>query len=158
MLDFFLDDGMSSAADRESRRRYEAGARPAERLRLRGVHGQHVEHCERLRRPLERRNRRREIAQQRVVQRLLPGERALLCGQGLVLEGLQLRGDVALGVLERLPAPVVVRNALDVRVRDFDVEAVHAVVLDPEAGDARASALARFELDQKRTAVLLDRA
>src|SRR5204862_5742731 len=104
------------------------------------------------------RNRRGEIAQQRVVQGLLPGERTFLRGQGLVFECLQLRSDVALGVLERLPAPVVVRYALDMRVCDFDVEAVHAVVLDLEVRDAGAGALACFELYQERTAVLLDRA
>src|SRR5437867_9283617 len=102
---------MPAAADRESWRRDEAGARPVERLGLRGLRYHDVEGGERLRRALERRNRRGEIAQQRVVQRLLPGERTFLRGQGLVFECLQLRSDVALGVLERLPAPVVVRYA-----------------------------------------------
>ncbi len=44
------------------------------------------------------------------------------------------------------------------RVGDFDVEAVHAVVLDLEVGDAAALALARFERDQEFARVGLQRA
>ena len=57
---------------------------------------------------------------------------AFLRGQGTVLETLQLGGDVPLGVLQGLAAPVVVWNLVGLAVRDLDVEAVHAVVLDPQ--------------------------
>src|SRR6185295_71264 len=43
-------------------------------------------------------------------------------------------------------------------MRDFDVEAVNAVVLDLEIGDTGARALARLEVDQKRSAMRVDRA
>jgi hypothetical protein len=38
-------------------------------------------------------------------------------------------------------------------LRDLDVEAVHAVVLDLEVGDAGALALASLEVDEERAAV-----
>ena len=78
----------------------------------------------------------------------LARQRAFLRGQRLVLERLQFRRDVALGVLERLPPPVVVRNPGGVGMRDLDVEAVHAVVLDLERADAGAFALAPFQLQR----------
>ena len=46
--------------------------------------------------------------------------------------------DVALGVLQRLPAPVVVGHLLRVRVGDLDVVAVHRVVGDAQVRDAGA--------------------
>ncbi len=107
---------------------------------------------------LQHGNRRRQVVQQPLEQPLLPRQRSLLRGQRLVLEGLQFRRDVALGVLERLPAAVVVGNLLDVRVGDFDVEAVHAVVFDLEIGDAGAFALARLQRHEELAAVRVDRA
>ena len=46
----------------------------------------------------------------------------------------------------------------DCAARDFDVEAVHAVVFDLEIGDAGARALARFEIEQELAAVAVERA
>jgi hypothetical protein len=43
-------------------------------------------------------------------------------------------------------------------MRHFDVEAVHTVVFDLEARDARARSFLRFEIDQECTAVVLDAA
>ena len=60
------------------------------------------------RRPAARESRAASSREQRLVEQLLAGERALLRRERLVLEGLQLRRDVALGVLQRLPPPVVV--------------------------------------------------
>ena len=102
---------------------------------------------------LQRGDVRRERVEQLLVEQLLARQRALLRGQRLVLEGLQFRRDVALGVLQRLAAAVVVRHLFRLRARDLDVEAVHAVVLDLEVGDAGARALARFELEQELAAV-----
>ena len=89
----------------------------------------------------------------RLVQQLLARERALLRGQRLVLEALQLRRDVALGVFQRLAAPVIFGNLVGLRARDFDVEAVHAVVFDLEIGDTAARALASLEIEQELPAV-----
>jgi hypothetical protein len=44
------------------------------------------------------------------------------------------------------------------RIGDFDIEAVHAVVFDLEVGDARALSLARLQRDQELAAVGVDRA
>ena len=94
----------------------------------------------------------------RFVEHFFAGQRAVLRGQRLVLEGFQLGGDIALGVLQRLPAAVVFRNALDVSVGDFDIEAMHAVVFHLQAADASALAFARFQRDEEIAAVVLDAA
>ena len=90
----------------------EARPREVERFGALGERGQHVERRERRPRLLQRRNGGREVVEQRVEQALLARERALLRRQRLVLERLQLGRDVALGVLQRLAAPVVVGNLL----------------------------------------------
>ncbi len=107
-------------------------------------------------RSLQLRYRRCQLIEQPLVQQPLARERTLLRGKRLVLEGLQFRRDVALGILERLPAAIVVGNFLDVRVGDLDIEAVHAVVFDLEIGDARAAAFACFERHEKFAAVRID--
>src|SRR2546423_349306 len=101
---------------------------------------EHVERAERSRDALQRRDRRAQVRKQPFEQQTLPGEGALLRGQCLVLERLEVGRDIAFGVLERLPPAVVGGNALDVRVCDLDVEAVNAVVFDFEACDAGALA------------------
>src|SRR5205814_6109175 len=83
-------------------------------------------------------------------------EGSILRRKRLVLERLELGRNVALGVLQRLAPAIVVGHLLRVRVRDFDVEAMHAVVLDLEICNARASALTRFERDQEFAAVIVD--
>ena len=79
-----------------------------------------------------------------------------LGGERLVLEGFEFRRDVALGVLQRLAAAVVVRHVLRIGVRDFDVEAVHAVVFHFQLGDAGAGAFARLQFEEEVAAVGLD--
>ncbi len=157
-LDLLLDYRMPAAADRDARLRGKRRARETQRVRAFREIGQDVERGECGRRPLQRRNRRRELVEQLLEQRLLPCERALLRGERLVFEGSQLGGDVALRILERLPAAIIVGNLFDMRVGDFDVEAMHAVVLDLEVGDAGALALTRLQRDQERAAVGVDRA
>ena len=99
---------------------------------------------------LQRRHGRQQFVEDRFVEQLFAGQRAFLRRQRLVLEGLQFRRDVALGVLQRLAAAVVVGNLVGMGVRDLDVEAMHLVVFDLEAGDAGALALADFHVDQDR--------
>src|SRR5687767_8514690 len=101
---------------------------------------------------------RREIVDELLVEELFAGERPLLRRERLVFEGLQLRRDIALGVLQRLAPAIVDRNVVRVRARDLDIEAVHAVVFDLEVGDAAPRALPRFEVEQERAAVVLYRA
>jgi hypothetical protein len=105
---------------------------------------------------LQLRQRLGKRRDERVEQLLFAAERALLRRERLVLERLQFGRDVALRVLERLAAPVVGRDALDVRVRDLDVEPVHAVVLDLEVRDAGALALAPLEVGEEFAAVAVD--
>jgi hypothetical protein len=107
---------------------------------------------------LQLRDMRCERAQQFFPELPFQRQSAFVGGQRLVLEGLELRSDVALGVLQGLPAAVVVGDLVHVGVGDLDVEAMHLVEFDLEAGDAAAFALAGFELDQEGAAVVLDRA
>ncbi len=92
---------------------------------------------------------RGEGGQHLLIEEFLARQRAFLRRQRLVLEGLQFRRDVALGILQGLAAAVVVRHLVGLAVRDFDVEAVHLVVFDAQVGDAGARALARFQVDQE---------
>ena len=108
----------------------------------------------RVRRRLQRRDVRRQSFDQRVEQALLARQCAFPRGERAVLEGLQFRGDVALGVLQRLAPPVVIGHLRRLAVRDLDVKAVHAVVLDPKVGDAGARALALLEVDQELACVV----
>src|SRR5689334_12643186 len=121
---------MAPGAHAKPRRCRERRTRPVERFRLRGMGRENVEGRERDGRVLQLRNGGGELAEQPLVERLLARERALLRGERLVLERLELRSDVALGVLELLPAPVTVGNVAAVEVRAFDVEAVQAVDSD----------------------------
>ena len=84
--------------------------------------------------------------------------RAVLRREHARLVLLQLRRDVALGVLQRLLAHVVGGDFLLVRVRDLDVIAEDLVVADLERGDFRALDLARLEARDPALAVALDRA
>ena len=97
---------------------------------------------------------RLQRVEQLLVEQLLARQRALLRRQRLVLEGLELGRDVALGVLQRLAALVVGRHLVGLALRDLDVEAVHLVELHAQVGDAGARALARLELEQEGVAVL----
>ena len=97
---------------------------------------------------------RRQADQQLFVQLLFAHQGLVLGRQRLVLEGLQFRRDVALGVLERLAAAVVVGHLVGLAVGDLDIEAVHLVVLDAQVGDPGAGALARLQVDQELARVL----
>ena len=59
---------------------------------------------------------------------------------------LERRRHVALGARQRLPALVVGRDRVAVRVRDFDVVAEDAIVSDLERRDAGSRALGRLDL------------
>ena len=76
--------------------------------------------------------------------------------QRLVLKGFELWRDEALGVFERLAAPVVVGHLVDLALGDFDKEAVHPVVLHPQVGNAGAGFFAALQAQQKAVAVGLD--
>jgi hypothetical protein len=88
----------------------ELGPAPVQRVGALGQRGQRVEAGQRARERAERRQQRLQRVEQRLVEQLLARQRALLRRQRLVLEGLELRRDVALGVLQRLAALVVARH------------------------------------------------
>ena len=67
----------------------------------------------------------------------------------LVLEGLELFRDVAFGVLEGLSARVTCGDVRRLRLRDFDVKALHAVVFDAQRRNARGLSFTFFEVDQE---------
>ena len=120
--------------------------------------GQRIERRDAVGAVKQRRHLRRQIGQQRVVQLALAVAGALLRRQRLVLEAFQLGRDEALGVLQRLAAPVVIGHLVELALGDLDVEAVHAVVLDAQVGDAGALALAFFEIEQEGAGVVAQRA
>ena len=70
-------------------------------------------------------------------QLLLERDRAVAGGQGLVLELLQLRRDVPLGILHRLSADPRRGDFVAVRVGHLDVVAEHLVVADLQRADRR---------------------
>ncbi len=98
------------------------------------------------------------LVQQLFVKEFLARQCAVVGGKRLVLERLQFRRDVALDVLQRLAAAVVVGHLVRVGEAHLDVEAVHAVVFHFELVDAGARAFAQFQLHQEIAAVGLDAA
>ena len=67
---------------------------------------------------------------------LLPGQGSLAAGKYLVLERLELAGDVTFGCFQSLFAGVDWRHQVLVTVRDLDVIAVNAVVAHFQAGNS----------------------
>ncbi len=126
-------------------------------MRTLGEIGENVEVASASARTLQRRNRSGKLGDDRLVENLFAGERTVLRRQRAILECLQLGRDVALGVLQRLPAAVIVGHARGVRMRDLDVEPVDLVVFDLEIGDAGALALARLQCYEELAAVGVDR-
>ncbi len=157
-VDLLLDHRMAAALYRDLGLVDELRAAVVVALGSAGEGDQPVQLGQRAGDVAEQRQFRRQRVEQLLVQELLARGGAVGSRQRAVLEGFQFGRDVALGVLQRLPAAVVVRDALDVGVRDLDVEAVHAVVLDLQVGDAGALALARFERQQELAAVVLQAA
>ena len=104
------------------------------------------------RRPRRRAPRARAAGRRRRHRRAQPREDLqlerdppLVGGEDRLLELGQLRRHEALGVGDRLLAPVVGGHRREVRARDLDVVAEHAVVLDLQRRDAGALALARLD-------------
>ncbi len=147
---------MPSLLDIDTRVDREIRRDPVERERPFRECAEQIEFSERRRDALAIADVRQQRLQQRVVEHALAGERAVLRGQRLVFEGFQLRRDVAFGVFQRLATPIVIGNLVRLAARDFDIKAMHLVVLDPQVRDARAGAFTRFEVDQELVAVLRD--
>ena len=76
--------------------------------------------------------------------------------QRLVLKGFELGCDEALGIFERLAAPIVVGHLVDLSLGDLNEKAVHLVVLHPQIGNASAGFFAALQVQQKAVAVGLD--
>ena len=107
---------------------------------------------------LKRRQVRLQGVEQRLVELPLAHQRAFAGGEGAVLECLQFGRDVALGILERLPAAVLGRKVVRVCAPDLDVEAVDAVVLHFQARYAGALAFAGLQCQQEVAAAAVQRA
>src|SRR5262245_9250949 len=105
---------MPPALDLDQLLFHEYGRAIVERASALGKRAEHIQLGECRRRALQSWNVWRKGFEQPLVQQLLAGERALLRGERLVFEGFELRRDVALCVLERLPAAVIVRNLVGV--------------------------------------------
>jgi hypothetical protein len=157
-VDLAFDDGVASFPDLQPVFVAKRRCTVVEAARGVGKGAEAVEQRDGAGNALQRCDRCGERFQQLLVELLLQRQCAVVGRQRLVLEGLELRRDVALGVFQRLPTPVVVGNFRRVGVADLDVEAVHLVELDAQRGDAAAGAFARFELQQELAAVGLDTA
>src|SRR5690606_22605426 len=86
-------------------------------------------------------------------QPLLAAQAAVLRGQHLVFPRLELRRDVALGVLQCLATSILGWHLVDLPARDFDKEPVHAVEFNAQSGYARAFTFASLKLQQTLAAV-----
>ncbi len=121
-----------------------------------GEGGEAVSQRQRAGNALQWRNVRAERVEDGLVEQFFARQCAFLRRQGLVLEGLQLGRDEALGVLQRLAAAVVVRHLVGIGTADFDIETMDTVELNLEAGNAAALALARLKCKQELAAIGLD--
>ena len=99
VLDLALDHRMAAADDVQAWGVDEARLHVAVAQRGLGQRGEAVEQRERARDALQRRDVRREHVEHLVEEELFACQRALVGRQRLVLEGLELGRDVALGVL-----------------------------------------------------------
>ena len=151
-----LDHRMAAGCDFDARMGYEGRRVPPQRVRAFGQGAQRIERGDGASQPRERGNVGLQRIEQLLVQPLLACQCAVLRRQRLVLEGLEFGRDEALGVLQRLAPDVIGRNFAERTLRDLDVEAVHAVELHAQVGNAAALALAHFELQQEVVAVLAD--
>ena len=100
---------------------------------------------------------RREVAdhffEQSLIQHLLAGQGAAFGRQGLVLEGFELRGDKALGALERLAPDVIGRCLLGLFAWQLDKVTVDAVVANLEVGQPGTGFFAGFQVNQELAGV-----
>ncbi len=148
LLAYFFHHRVAAAFDLDAGLVAQLRCAPVQRLGAFGQRAQHVELGHRGGGGLQRRQPSGQRVEQRLVQRALAHQRALLGGEHLVLEVFQFLGDVALGVLGRLPARVVGGRLVGLCAADLDVVAVHAVVADLQCGDAAGGLFALFQLDQ----------
>jgi hypothetical protein len=151
-----FDDRVAAAFDLDARLAHELRPAPVRALGALGQRRQRVERRQGTRHRRERLDLRGERIEQGLVEELLARQRALAGRERLVLEGLELGRDEALGVLHRLPASVIGRHLARLALRDLDEEAVHPVELDAQVRDAAALPLARLELEQEGVAAAAD--
>ena len=123
-----------------------------------GKGGEHIEFGDGGGDALQCRDVRRELIEQLFVKKFFARQCALVGGQRFVLEGLQLRRNVALGIFQCLAAAIIVRHVDRLCGGHFDIKTMHAVVFHFQSGDAGARAFACFQRQQKIAAVSLDAA
>src|SRR5205814_5838882 len=144
-----LDHRVAPALDREARLRGQLRTGPLEHAGPLRESGQGVELGERAGGGLQRTQGVDEPRQNLLVQLLLARQRLIARPQHPLLEALQLLGDEALGGLHGLATHVVLRRTLGIAARDFDEEALHAVVAELERGEPRALAFAPLQLEEE---------
>jgi hypothetical protein len=121
-----LDHGVATRADLDTGLADELRCAPVQRQRTLGQRAQGVQRRHGAGELGQRGHEVLQAVQQLLEQPFFPRQRPLLGAQRLVLEGLQLGRDEALGVLQRLAAAVVVGHLVELPLRDLDVEAMHA--------------------------------
>src|SRR5690606_36410455 len=137
--------GVPPAADLEPVARVQLGPHVAAALRDVRERGQYIQHRDAAGRVLEAGHVRRDLAAQLGEQARLELGNALLGAEHLGLPLLQLGGDVALAVRQRLFALVIGRDAVQIGARHFQVVTEYLVVAYLERCDAGALTLPRLE-------------
>ena len=148
-----LDDRMTAAGDGDARGVLQHRRDPAMIQRTAGQRAQYIDLGQRGRDRLQACQMACERVHEFAIERLFARQGAFPGRQNLILEALELRGDVALDGLERLSALVVGRRLVGMRSAHLDVVAVHPVVADLERVDAGPLALARFQFGKKAVGV-----
>ena len=109
-------------------------------------------------RGLQRGQRVVQCFDQLLVELPLAGERSVAGAKNLVLELFQFRRDEPFGAFECLAPDVLLRYGLRLRLADFDVVAVHAVVADLQVADAGALAFGHLQVVEEAVRVGAERA
>ena len=151
-FDGVLDHRMAARVDIDVGLLGQLGRHPVVAARVLGQRGQRVQFGQR-RGVGQRAHVFGQHVQQLLEQPFLARQRAVLRRQHLVFPGLELGRDVALGVLQRLAAAVVLGHLGGLALGHFDIEAVDAVEFHAQVADAGALALAGFQLQQEVAAV-----
>ncbi len=148
-----LHHWMAAILDFDQRRVGQSRAGPVQGFGAFRQIGDDIECRDTERAGLQRGQGLRESAEQFLIERLLPRQGTLAAAQNLILEPLELRGDIAFRVFQSLTAHIIQRRPTGLRAMDLDVITVDAVIADLESGQTGALAFAGLQLQQEAIGV-----
>ena len=140
-----LNHRMAAFADTNTRLIAKSRAAVVEGLRALGEVHQHIELRQRAGALLQIAKMRQQHIEKFIVQLLFQRQRLPFGGQHFVFILLQLRNNIALGVLEGLATDVVDRRMLALTAANLDVVAVDGIVAYLQRVQPQALALANFQ-------------